>query len=171
MGKEMLNKSINHPTLHKQWQGNHLLMEIYPKSPKIILSKTIPSSHFHIFPPSLPALRVSVHSLSGFILFPFSLVSSLGAPAIQDGGLGSCAQPMQGIPCSPLPSLEWGHMVLFLWFSLGAWVKYSGPLFDQAQAKCLCGIGFSTCWVFFLTEVNKRGFCLRGTQARSSSFL
>lgn len=107
LGKEMLNKSINHPTLHKQWQGNHLLMEeIYPKSPKIILSKTIPSSHFHISPPSLPALRVSVHSLSGFILFPFSLVFSPGAPAIQDGGLGSCAQPMQGIPCSPLPSLE-----------------------------------------------------------------
>lgn len=110
VGKEMLNKPINHP--HST--SNAGLEEIHPKSPRVILlSKTISSSHFHIFPPSLPALRVLLHSLLGFFLFSFSLVSSLRAHDIQSGGLGSCAHSMQGDPCSALPSLGWGHRVLF----------------------------------------------------------
>lgn len=50
-------------------------------------------------------------------------------------------------------------------------MKYSGLLFDQAQSESLCGIGFSTCWVFSWPEVNKKRFCLCRTKKRSSSFI
>lgn len=146
--------------------------EIHPKSPKIILLNKnrlfFPLSHLS----SLPACPESFTAQFIRIYF-ISILSGLlpRAHDVQNGALGNCAHPMQGIPCSPCPPWGGGTGFCSSSFLLGAGVKYSGPLFDQAQAQSLCKVGFPTCWIFSWPELNKRRFCLPGTWARSLSFL
>lgn len=77
----------------------------HPKSPRVILlSKTISPSHFHIFPPSLPALRVLLHSLLRLFFNSYSLWFPPSEHMASRVGVWAAAPiPCRVIPAQPCP--------------------------------------------------------------------